>query len=220
MAAWVCPALWSESTRAAPVDGWPTVALVVAAALSLIFMLRGLAGAPAPPKQRMDLDADSAFKRWVQGVFLVVSGDRDYGHLPRGEAYRMLVHWWEIHGPHELEATLDELEDAGRGDNAWDLVRFVVVTRLGSAAGYLDEHESWSMIFPVARRLQATYGGWAEMAQAYVVARRQWKGIAPDGSEDDEGMRGILDNIASLREGRWSRTAWETPLDPPEPGGA
>ena len=211
-----CPGmLWDRLAQ--QVDTWPTVALAVAAIVSLLVVVRGLKAAPAPARQRMEQDADSAYKRWVQAVFLVVSGDRDYGHLPRGEAYRMLVHWWEVHGPHELHETLEALEDAGRGDNAWDLVRFVVVARLGAAAGYIDDDESWSRIHPIARRLQATYGSWAEMAQAYVVARRQWKGIAPDGSEDDDGMRGILDNVAHLREGRWARIDWRQPLDPPEP---
>ena len=54
------------------------------------------------------------------------------------------------------------------------------------------------------------------MAQAYVVARRQWKGIAADGSEDDDGMRRILDHVADLRDGLWRRTDWATALERPE----
>ena len=50
------------------------------------------------------------------------------------------------------------------------------------------------------------------MAQAYVVARRQWKGIAIDGSEDDDGMRRIHDNVARLRDGLWTGVDWDTPL--------
>ena len=174
---------------------------------------------PSPAQRRrmrLEDDARHPLRQWAQAAFFVVTGDIDYGHLPRGEARQMLVHWWEVHGPYELRGTLADLEDAGRPDNAWDLLRFMVVARLGVAAQYHADEDAWRRIHPVARRLQASYRSWPEMAQAYVVARRQWKGIAPDGSEDDDGMRRILDHVAALRDGAWRTTAWTMELCDPD----
>ena len=169
------------------------------------------------PHRRAQQEAATPLEAWARAAFFVVTGDVDYGHLPRAEARRMLIHWWEIHGPYELQHGLRDLEEPGRPDNAWDLLRFLLVARLGAAAQYVTEEESWTRIEPVARRLQATYDGWAAMAQSYVAARRQWKGIAIDGSEDDDGMRRILDNIARLRDDVWTSIDWGTPLSEPEP---
>lgn len=187
------------------------IALAAAIGLFVVTWAIGWWRRPNPHK-RAAQDAATPLEAWARAAFFVVTGDVDYGHLPRAEARQMLIHWWEIHGPHELQHGLRDLEDAGRPDNAWDLLRFLLVARLGASAQYLTEDDSWTRIEPIALRLQATYGGWTEMAQAYVVARRQWKGIAIDGSEDDDGMRRILDNVARLRDGLWTGVDWNTAL--------
>ncbi|MEM6991162.1 MAG: DUF1266 domain-containing protein [Myxococcota bacterium] len=195
------------------------VAAAVAGLVAVIWAIVRWRQPSAAERQRMRAEADAAspFKAWVHGALFIVSRDIDYGHLPPAAARQMLIHWWEVHGPHEMRDTLRELEHPGRPDNAWDLLRFIVVIRLGAAAHYIADDDAWERIHPVAARLQASYVGWPEMAQAYVVARRQWKGIAIDGSEDDAGMARILDNIANLREGAWSTLSWDAMLDPPEP---
>lgn len=194
--------------------------IILAAAVGLIAIVWAIVAFRRPSEaqrrqQRLDTDAELPGRAWVQAAFLVVTGDLDYGHLPRAEARQMLIHWWEIHGPYELRCGLDDLENPGRPDNAWDLLRCIVVTRLGAAAQYLSDDAAWDRIEPVALRLQTLHRSWTEMAQSYVVARRQWKGIAVDGSEDDDGMRRILDNVANLRDGRWTHVAWDTELDNP-----
>lgn len=170
--------------------------------------------APSPAQRAADSETQEPLVAWVQAALAVISGSVDYGQLPRAEARQMLIHWWEVYGPTELADTMRSLSDPERPDNAWDLLRFVVVTRLGAAAQYVAQDDAWTQILPIARRLQATYPAWPDMAHAYVIARRQWKGIATDGSEDDDGMRRILDNIADAREVRWTQLAWNTPLDP------
>ncbi|MBL4682956.1 MAG: DUF1266 domain-containing protein [Nannocystaceae bacterium] len=200
----------------------PVRVLAVAAFVGLVAVVWAIIRWRAPSAAqhratRLASDSGQPLKAWAQGAFLVVTGDLDYGHLPPAQARQMLIHWWETHGPHELLSTLDGLENPDRPDNAWDLLRFIVVARLATAANYLSDDEAWRSIYPVARRLQASYRSWPDMTQAYVVARRQWKGAATDGSEDDGGMRRILDNIANLREGLWERVSWSMPFEPPEP---
>lgn len=157
----------------------------------------------------MASDAEEPFRRWAQCVFCLVTGDCDYAYLPVREAVGMLARWWEVHGPTELRRVLDELAREG---TAWGGVRFFVVARLGVGAGWLGAEEAWRLGRPVARLLQARYESWAELARDYVIARRRAIGVSEDGSEDDDDMRAILDNLARLQDTVWHevpfRTAW------------
>lgn len=158
--------------------------------------------------ERMRRDAEDPVKHWAQCAFLIVTGDCDYAYLGAGEARRLLQRWWSIHSCKELLATLDELGAAERGDNAWDLLRFIVVARLAAGCEYIGEEATWELIDPVLARLQRCYRSWPELAQAYVIARRQWQEIAIDGSQDDAVMRRIVDNIAELRDTHWGATSY------------
>lgn len=162
-------------------------------------------------EDRLATDAQDPYRRWVQNVFFLVTGDCDYAHLPGAEARRVLAHWWDVFGPMQHRQTLAELSNQNL-DHAWNLLRFMLVSRLGVAAHYYDDDLSWSEILPVARRLQATYSDWRAMGQAYVLARRHWKELPLDGSADDQGMQQILDNLMRLDDTRWAQLDYKTPL--------
>jgi hypothetical protein len=83
---------------------------------------------------------------------------------------------------------------------------------MGVGAAFMDEDDGWDAIRPIARRLQRTYSNWNELGQAYVQARRQWRKFPLDGSEDDTEMQRIVDNIAELRHGMWTRIDYDTDL--------
>lgn len=194
---------------------WPWVMGAAVAAVVVGIAVHRLR-TPDPRRRQLSLmesDAQDPYKRWVQSVFLIVTGDCDYAHLGRAEARGMLRDWWEIHGPRAHADTMGSLARANRPDNAWDLVRFIVLARLGVAADYVDDEESWDMIRPVAHRLQHAYGNWRPMAQAYLAARRQWRGLALDGSEDDEEMTRIAANIDRLHDSRWQSLPFRTDLE-------
>jgi hypothetical protein len=192
-----------------PSRSWPLWVLAGLAVLLVLYAVVASLRRPARMRARMAADAEDPFRRWAQCVFCLVSGDCDYAYLPVRESVRMLARWWEVHGPVELRRVLDELE---RGDDAWGGVRFFVVARLGVGATWLAEADAWRRARPVARRLQARYEGWAELARDYVKARRRALGISEDGSEDDDDMRAILDNLVRLSDTLWAevpfRTAW------------
>lgn len=199
------------------VDPWPLVLAVTLTALAIGWLWRRRRHRP---DARLAEDALDPFRRWVQSVFLLITGDCDYAHLPGGEARRILAHWWDVYGPLEHRRVLLQLAQPRPRDHAWELVRFILVSRLGVAAGMIPQEVSWAEILPVARRLQAAYPDWRTMAQAYVRARRQWRQLPLDGSADDEGMTQILDNLARLDDTRWQEQAFDTELLPAEPGGA
>ena len=190
------------------VQHWPVVVVAgVALALGLVLLARR-----PGPDARLATDARDPTRRWVQSAFMLVTGDCDYAHLPGGEARRILAHWWEVYGPMEHRRVLAELaRDTGR-DHAWPLLRFILVSRLGVAAGLCTDELSWAEILPVARRLQAAYPGWRAMAQAYVQARRQWRELPLDGSGDAPSMQQIVDNLARLDDTRWAELPFDAPL--------
>lgn len=201
--------------RPLPRSTWPWL---VGAAVAVVLVGIALHRLRTPDPQRhmralMDGDASDPFKRWVQSVFLIVTGDCDYAYLGRAEGRAMLQEWWQIHGARTHADTLRALADPGRPDNAWDLVRFMVLARMGVAAGYIGDDESWHAIRPIASRLQHAYGDWRPMAQAYLAARRQWRGFALDGSEDDDEMEKIVDNISRLHDSRWRALPFRVDLE-------
>jgi hypothetical protein len=194
---------------------WPYVLGAIAAVLLFLLVLHRLR-TPSPARvmeQRLRRDAQDPLCAWVQAAFMVVTRDCDYAYLGEAAARKMLREWWDVHGPRELHTVMTQLASSGRPDNAWDLLRFMLVARMGVGAGYLQPDDCWDEIRPVARRLQRAYRGWSELGQAYVQARRQWRKFPLDGSEDDDEMRRIVDNIAELRHGMWTRVAYDTDLD-------
>ena len=190
-----------------PSRNWPLLVLVGLATLLLLRAVVVSLRRPAKMRAKMAADAEDPFRRWVQGVFCVVSGECDYAYLPSPEAVRMLARWWEVHGPVELRRVLDELE---RGGDAWGGVRFFVVARLGVGARWLAEPDAWRRARPVARTLQMRYESWADLARDYVATRRRATGLCDDGSEDDDDMRAILDNVARLSDTLWSEVPFRT----------
>jgi hypothetical protein len=200
--------------HAAAPDRWVLVAVGITAAIVIAWLVHALTRPSADKRllDRLEADALDPLKRWAQSAFLVVTGNCDYGHLARGEGRRLLANWWEVHGRSDLLEVLRGLADAGRPDNAWDLLRFMLVARLAVAAGWIADDDSWSRIRPIAQRLQAAYPDWDAMAQAYVMARRQHRELALDGSEDDGTMAAIRDNIAHLHQGRWREISFDEEL--------
>lgn len=154
--------------------------------------------------RRFAADRRIPLRRWCQAACMLVTRDCDFGHLSRGTARRMLQRWWHVHGERELEDALEALLTPVHEDHAWELLRYMLLARLGAAAGMIDPDISWARVRPVARRLQRAYDSWGEMGRAYVRARRRWRQLAPDGTEDDEMMIWVTDNLRMLEAGTWA----------------
>lgn len=195
-------------------ENWQWMLIGAAALIVLAWATSRRRNSPGQRKQtREEIDAADPLRRWCQAGVRLVSRDCDYGHLARGEARRMLQRWWHVHGPRELHDALRNLGSSPNPDNAWELLRFIIVARLGAAAEMVDDDDSWSMVGPIAIRLQDAYDDWSAMAQAYVRARRQWQELALDGSEDDDTMQWITENLQSLRAGTWTEVPWDLEME-------
>jgi hypothetical protein len=193
---------------------WPYVVGGLLALLVFALLIRRLRTPSRAQvmEQKLRRDAVDPMCAWAQAAFMIVSRDCDYAYLGEAEARKMLRDWWDVHGPRELHAALGTLSKSGRADNAWDLVRYMLVARMGVGAGYITNDDAWDEIRPVAMRLQRAYKTWNELGQSYVMARRQWRRFPLDGSEDDAEMKRIVENIAELRHGLWTRVEYGSDL--------
>ncbi len=197
------------------VEHWLWVAIALGGTV-LLALARHRWRGPNPKRvmqERMDADGRIPLRRWCQAACMLVTRNCDYGHLRVGEARRMLQRWWHVHGARELRDTLDELSHSRNPDNAWELLRFLLLARLGTAAGMLSVEDCWEAIAPVAARLQRAYDDWPAMAQAYVHARRQWLSLPLDGSEDDPATLWIAHNLPTLRDGLWAQVPYALDLE-------
>jgi hypothetical protein len=94
----------------------------------------------------------------------------------------------------------------GKGLLAWDLCRLVNVAGWCYLAGYISEEEAWARIFPAARRIQATYSGWRELGEHYLLGREFWLG------EDDAQMRQAMIGLCQDPRSPWYRLPWNMDL--------
>ena len=197
------------------IEHWPRLA--VGAALLVLLAIVVRRARERDPKRtmeaRLEADASIPLRRWVQAASMLVTRNCDYGYLDEGEARRMLHRWWHVHGRRDLHDTLDELAHSPHEDNAWELLRFLLVVRLGVAAGMIPEDDGWDAAAPIARRLQRAYDDWPQMGQAYVQARRQWRSLPLDGSDDDDAMRWVVDNLHTLRADLWVKIPFALDLE-------
>lgn len=95
---------------------------------------------------------------------------------------------------------------------AFDAVRAIAVVRWGHTAGWLPEEAAWARAFDEARRLQAAYASWAELASAFVFGWRFWSG-GWVGEVDPELARELA-WLQDAPDSPWAALPWDTPLDP------
>lgn len=110
-----------------------------------------------------------------------------------------------------LRGSIDELieekflasreELASHSITAWDMGRFVLVTRCCFDAGYISEEESWHCINSALAECRKFYSSWEELASDYVIGRAMWSGYGMT-------LIGIMtkaQNLLSDAESPWKR---------------
>jgi hypothetical protein len=169
----------------------------------LVAGLLGLAiGLPLVRRSRRE----TALARWARGAYGLLTGGDDFGRLGREEAQGLLEAPWGIEDAAQLRDAVAGLERTESGNEAWDLVRAIVLARLGAAAGYLDEQESWEIVARAAARLQGSYGSWAALGEAYAEGRSAW--LRGQGISQPAHHSPVERNIEALRARVWPRVAF------------
>jgi hypothetical protein len=97
-----------------------------------------------------------------------------------------------------------------KGLLAWDLARYIALCRRAYTAGYLEREEAWSMIMPVAQRLQTVFDSWEDLGDNYLLGRRFWSKAAADSGNPilENEFRRLLNDETSI----WRKVPWNLDL--------
>ena len=150
--------------------------------------------------QRMaEEDGTDPLKRWARGVYALLS-PQDYGRLPQGGAQMILRRDWGCETPAKLHGLLERRFALETGDPAWDLVRAVILARLGAAAGYMSPPDSWAVVGRARNEILRHYACWAELGEAYADARMRWLRstgeVEPDEKRPFDEVRYAMKDLA------------------------
>ena len=117
-----------------------------------------------------------------------------------------LDYWWRIQNRDDLLNQLDGLQSTE--PNAWDLVRYINLCRLGYAVHFLTEDEAWSRVMPGARTLQQLFSSWRELGRSYLIRREQWA------QRDDWNANGdyVYRQLLWRKTSPWRRIPWNLDL--------
>jgi hypothetical protein len=94
---------------------------------------------------------------------------------------------------------------------AYDLCRYLLRVRAGYAAGYLTDAEAWSLMMPVAARLQHAFKSWDEMGADFLAGQDLNKG------NNVANYQMVYKLLTNHRDSNspWTINAWDTPLEKP-----
>ena len=163
-----------------------------------------------PVAFRVQNRSASPVVRWARGAYGLLTGGDDFGELGEDEAQALLESPWGVHDSRALEREINRLEARDSGNEAWDLIRVMLLARLGYSAGYVDESASWQAVTRVALRLQAAYGGWHQLGEAYARGRSEW--LSAQGIEERSNHDLVERNIKVLAVRVWPKIEFNAPL--------
>ncbi|HEY0780833.1 MAG TPA: DUF1266 domain-containing protein, partial [Thermoanaerobaculia bacterium] len=92
---------------------------------------------------------------------------------------------------------------------AWDTVRLSFMARATFTAGWVNETTAWDVVLEAARKLQRSYGSWAELSQNFLLGRGFWGEASP---ESMESFRKNADWLLTHERSPWTQLPWDLPL--------
>ena len=92
---------------------------------------------------------------------------------------------------------------------AWDIVRAAMLTRYGSALGWLTEAEAWDTLALLDRALRERYQSWTQVWESFRLTRWYWYS---EGGEDEHfnDLHDLNRSFVLLGpDGPWKLISWE-----------
>lgn len=163
-----------------------------------------------PVAFRVQNRSASPIARWARGAYGLLTGGDDFGELGEDEAQALLESPWGVHDARALEREINRLEAGDTDNEAWDLIRVILLARLGYSAGYVDESASWQTVTRVALRLQASYEGWRPLGEAYARGRSEW--LSSRGIDERSNHDLVERNMQVLAVKVWPKIEFRAPL--------
>jgi len=101
----------------------------------------------------------------------------------------------------------------GKSIFAWDFARYINLCRWGYSAGYLSAEEAWSLIMPMARRVQKRFSSWEELGRNFLHGRlcSMPELYMDDKTQAEAALKFLLTDPTSP----WKTIPWDLNLDEP-----
>jgi hypothetical protein len=124
----------------------------------------------------MQADAKVPARAWLQVAAGFINYlDPAYSHGEAG-CRASLKRDWNIESREGVLKRAEMLEAMMPANPAWHGTRLVNMFRIAAGAGYLTAAEAWEKATAPARKLQAAYKSWDELATAMTAALAEQKG--------------------------------------------
>ena len=134
--------------------------------MGLLSLIKGLFSDP-----RMTADEKIPLRRWTRAAIAIITGGDDYGYFPKNRVAPLLEEMWDVTGADSAKNTIAVLQ---KGTSAWDLVRALHVARMSVGAEFIDAETGWTLVAPIAQKLQSVYDTWDAVAADYFDSRTVW----------------------------------------------
>lgn len=97
---------------------------------------------------------------------------------------------------------------------AWDLVRFAMLVRAGTAAGYLTVEEGMDFLLEQVDEMRACYGSWPEVGEHFRVARWYWHSVGGEQERETDVLDMARQQALVLAMSPWHDVPWDMPVPP------
>jgi hypothetical protein len=134
----------------------------------------------------------------------------DPGYWKQKDALAEMANWSTPDRKELLE--LLTLYEGKEINVAFDKARIAWLARVGFAAGWLSEQESWEYVRRAAIASQAAYAGWDDFAEAVVAGAVEWNRDVGGRPMSDEAVRQRRANIQEAREKIWPSTPFRAAM--------
>jgi hypothetical protein len=149
---------------------------------------------------------------WVHAAYSIWTGGDDSATWAADRAKKSLASWYSAPNVGTFWNVIKDLRAGTTGNVAWDRVRALDILRIGMAAGYIDGDQCQTQGAGIGQELQAKYGSWEELAQAFEAGMHTWQ--KGSGVNDTKELGRVQRNLPVLREKIWPSVPWSSPLDP------
>lgn len=147
---------------------------------------------------------------WVQGATFILQRGWDNAYVEADVIRTMLGNAWGLNSAEELQAQVSTL--LSEGDDAWTLLRAMLLVRSAVAVGWMTNDASFLRCYEIGGKLQQRYPSWAAMSADVLRSRRERFGMPIDGSADNEGMAEVAASAAYLAKTHWKEIPWQLTL--------
>lgn len=189
-------------------DGTPNLAVIVPALVlllvvggTLVALIRSRLGPPEPV----------AASEWAHAAYSIWTGGEDCGEWDRTRARDALQAWYGVTDARGLWGTISGLQEGRTGSVAWDRIRAIDLLRIGTAAGYVADHECWHTVGSIAEALRERYDSWPALAADFEAGMHRWQDGR--GIRDPQQRDRVQRNLPYLQRSAWPQAAFDAPLE-------